>query len=370
MAPRFLFLESFYGGSHKLFANGLKAHSSYHIDLVTLPAQLWRWRYRTAALHFVREVGDPRGYNGVIVTDLIDISDLKAHWPAGSPPVLLYMHESQITYPLPRGKSLDTNTAFADIRNALAADLVLFNSHSHRNAFLKLARRVSRNIPDESRQWIPRELDQKSAVLYPGLELPPVRPVKRSAGGPPVILWNHRWEYDKNPSLFFRTLRALLRRERVFNVVLVGECPQFFPKEFLRGREMLGDRLLQYGYAATREDYLHWLSQSDIVISTAQQENFGIATVEAIRCGCYPLLPHRLSYPELIPQEWHTPVFYRHDSELLNKLDGLVTQGSWELAGLAESTTRFTWDSLAPRYDEQLLRLSGLQAVHSGKNAI
>jgi hypothetical protein len=40
---RFLFLEPFFGGSHKDFAQGLVSHSRHKIDSVTLPARFWKW---------------------------------------------------------------------------------------------------------------------------------------------------------------------------------------------------------------------------------------------------------------------------------------------------------------------------------------
>ena len=44
-----LFLEPFYGGSHREFADGLVQHSRQRIELHTLPARFWRWRMRGAA---------------------------------------------------------------------------------------------------------------------------------------------------------------------------------------------------------------------------------------------------------------------------------------------------------------------------------
>jgi hypothetical protein len=51
-----LFLEPFYGGSHKVFADGLIHHSRHAAHLFQLPARFWKWRMRGAALHFLHSV--------------------------------------------------------------------------------------------------------------------------------------------------------------------------------------------------------------------------------------------------------------------------------------------------------------------------
>ena len=44
-----LVLESYYGGSHKSFLDGLQAHLPVHLTLVTLPARKWKMRMQLAA---------------------------------------------------------------------------------------------------------------------------------------------------------------------------------------------------------------------------------------------------------------------------------------------------------------------------------
>jgi glycosyltransferase involved in cell wall biosynthesis len=100
------------------------------------------------------------------------------------------------------------------------------------------------------------------------------------------------------------------------------------------------------------------------VISTARQENFGISVVEAVRHGCFPLLPRNLSYPELIPQEFHDEVLYRDRNELVEKLSRLLVRLPLpdsclhdRLRRLARSMNRFSWETMIPRYDAELERL-------------
>ncbi|MDA3941475.1 MAG: DUF3524 domain-containing protein, partial [Spirochaetia bacterium] len=49
---KILFLESFYSGSHKAFADGLIKNSKHNIEILTMPARFWKWRMKGAALYF------------------------------------------------------------------------------------------------------------------------------------------------------------------------------------------------------------------------------------------------------------------------------------------------------------------------------
>ena len=138
---KFLFLEAFFGGSHREFAEGLISHSRYRIDLVTLPARFWKWRMRGAALYFVKKVSSLDKYHGLITTDLMSLADFKALSNGICPPALVYFHENQFTYPLAPGERMDYQFGFTDITTALASDRVIFNSQTHRDAFLTHCRR-------------------------------------------------------------------------------------------------------------------------------------------------------------------------------------------------------------------------------------
>ena len=174
------------------------------------------------------------------------------------------------------------------------------------------------------------------------------------------MIWNHRWEFDKDPETFFRVLYGLIDEGIQLRVALLGENFQFVPTPFLEARERLGSRVVQYGYAADRAEYLGWLARGDVVVSTALQENFGIAVVEAIRLGCYPLLPRRLSYPELLPRELHESCLYDGAEDLAARLAALLRDPA-RLAGprpaLAQAMERFSWESQIASYDEELDRL-------------
>ncbi|MCZ7673674.1 MAG: hypothetical protein M5U34_44470 [Chloroflexi bacterium] len=48
---------------------------------------------------------------------------------------------------------------------------------------------------------------------------------------------------------------------------------------------------------------------------------FGISILEAIYCHTFPLLPRRLSYPELLPPAYHDHCLYTDQADLVKKVD-------------------------------------------------
>ena len=351
-ALNILFLESFYGGSHREFADGLVQHSRHRIDLHTLPARFWRWRMRGAALHFAGAVARPAEYDMLLVTDLMNVAELKAVWGAECPPIVLYVHENQLSYPKPEGEQRDFQFAFTDIASALAADVMVFNSRYHRDAYFAVLPEVLRRMPEFAPAWVPEALAAKARVLYPGCRLPEADENGAAGGGPPLVIWNHRWEFDKQPAAFFAALRKVQRAGVAFEVALLGESSQYVPKEFMAAREWLGDRVVQYGYLPSRAAYLEWLRRGSVVVSTAIQENFGISVVEAAAAGCHPLLPNRLAYPEVIPAAWHDACLYKDDDAMADRLITLLSNPPVEPPpGLAAAMQRYSWCHLAADYD-------------------
>jgi glycosyltransferase involved in cell wall biosynthesis len=87
-----------------------------------------------------------------------------------------------------------------------------------------------------------------------------------------------------------------------------------------------------FGHLPRRRDYIRVLWDSDVVVSTAIQEFFGIAVLEAAYCGALPLVPRRLVYPEL----YATDRLYDGDAELTTRLRAFIKGGVPRGPGLAE----------------------------------
>jgi glycosyltransferase involved in cell wall biosynthesis len=363
---KFLFIEPFFGGSHRSFAEGLVAHSRHSFDLVTLPARFWKWRLRGAALHFFKKIKNIAHYDGIITSDMMSLSDFKALTGPVCPPVLVYFHENQLTYPLAPGESRDFQYGFTDLTTALAADRILFNSHTHHDAFFTHLPKFIKMMPEYRPNWAVAEIKAKSGVLYPGCSFEKENDpsgkidLQDKTGAAPLIIWNHRWEFDKKPDDFFAAIDSLVSRKIDFRLALLGENFQVVPKAFIAARKRLGARIVCYGYEESHARYIDWLKQGAVVVSTAIQENFGIAAVEAMRYGCVPLLPQRLAYPEVLPRQFHAHSLYSDQADLEQKLGRLIKnypQSAAPYHKLPEAMKVFAWEEMISHYDDELANL-------------
>jgi glycosyltransferase involved in cell wall biosynthesis len=360
---RFLFIEPFYGGSHRDFVKGLVAHSCHDVHVVHLPARFWKWRMRGAALHFIRTIDDLTAYDGMITTGLMSLADFTALCAGRRPPALVYLHENQLTYPLARGEQMDLQFGFTDITTALCADRILFNSRFHFDHFFKMLPGFIAQMPEYKPGWVGDAIRKKAGVLHPGCRFtsdvldPPLLP-----SGPPIVIWNHRWEFDKQPETFFNALDQVDRMGIDFRLALLGENYQSAPCAFTSARHRFADKIVQYGYVRSKDAYVDWLKKGFVAVSTAIQENFGIAMIEAMRFGCLPLLPNRLAYPEVLPREFHADFLYRDDVDLVKKLATLLRHPERFVCHrpvLANMMARHAWSEVAGRYDRELELLAG-----------
>ena len=334
-----------------------------------MPGENFRWRMLGAALYMAEQISSLptplSSYDGLIVTDLFNLADFKAIIGPACPPVMVYFHENQLTYPQPKGDRSAFMLGMINITTALIADQVVFNSNTHREAFLAAVPDFLNRGKDFRPEGISDKIRNKSYVLYPGITLPrpeDIEDLKQTS--PPLIIWNHRWGFDKNHRLFFSVLEELSKRELDFQVALMGENFSKIPEEFIRAREILKDRIVAFGYVASRNDYIRWLKRGTVVVSTAIQENFGMSVIEAVIMGCFPLLPNRLSYPEIIPEAFHPHCLYKNRNDLSEKLARIIedVQGLAGIqAGLSEKMQSFLWENVVADFDRALDRLvSGL----------
>jgi glycosyltransferase involved in cell wall biosynthesis len=296
------------------------------------------------------------------MTDLFNLADFKALVGSRCPPVLAYFHENQMTYPQPPGDKGAFHLGMINITTTLVADMVVFNSKMHKDAFLNAVPDFLKKGRDFGPKGIAGKIREKADVLYPGITLPFGRDVDaEKQTNPPLIIWNHRWGFDKNCEMFFSVLEEIDNMGLDFNLALMGENFGKIPEVFKEAEKKFGDRILQFGYVPLREEYEKWLKRGAIVISTAIQENFGISVIEAMLMGCVPLLPDRLSYPEILPEEFHEHFLYKSRQDLIEKLFLIISdykQYEEIQSKLAKKMRFFLWENVINGYDRALEQLA------------
>ena len=118
------------------------------------------------------------------------------------------------------------------------------------------------------------------------------------------------------------------------------------------------------------------LESSDVVVSTAIHEFFGIAIAEAAAAGAIPIVPRRLAYPEIFEGNSPKSDFFFYDgsvSQLTEKLKAAsamlsTTPGNEDensghsLDELRQRSTalarRFAWPTTAAAMDEEIFQLT------------
>lgn len=364
---RILAIEPYYGGSHRAFLDQWMERSEHQWELLTLPAHHWKWRMRHAGIwgaeRLVQRARDGGQWDLLLASDMLDLAQLLglADSSISELPRVVYFHENQLTYPDRFAAERDLHFALSNFTSALAANRVWFNSDFHRTEFLQAARDWLQAMPDFAPLSQLAEIESKSSVQSPGVDVHGLRRVVRP--GPLRIAWAARWEHDKNPETFFQALRLLKDRQLDFRLTVCGEQFRKMPDVFTPAREEFASHIDHWGQAPSHREYLSRLSHNDIFVSTALHEFFGLSVMESIAIGLRPLLPDRLSYPELLGRDRgvETREFF-YDGTATDLADRLaqLARDPERIRGTAASNIltaaadRYRWSSRAPAMDHAI----------------
>lgn len=306
--------------------------NQYNWQQISLPPRYFSWRMFGGALSAEAIAPDTlqQSYDLLLATSSVDLNRLLGIYPhLHQCRKILYFHDNQFAYPETARSQDHAAWQMASIYSALSADRLLFNSLYNQDTFLNGVTDLLKKMPDLVPGGITDELRAKSSVLAVPVASPaesestalsaPAEKTSTAAAGEPttvrsetgfsaenplIILWNHRWEWDKNPSGLLAVLDECQRRNLPIKFIISGQSFRQVPAEIDQIKRLHQQQLVHIGYIDSLPDYARHMEIADIVLSTAIHEFQGVAVMEAIMAGCVPLLPDDLSYPEFVPPEY------------------------------------------------------------------
>jgi len=357
-APLLAIVEPWLGESHEVFARGIAAHCGLPSTLVSLPAVRWKWRMRLGSVELARRIEALDPWPDVFLfSDYVNLPALIGFCPRiASAPKAVYFHENQLTYPLRRGTRRDFEFCAINVLTCLAADRCVFCSRQQQDAFLEGIPAFLEHDDTMEAEKIAATIEARAAVLPVGVDPAPfdrAREARQPRTGAPLrVVWPHRFEHDKNPEDFFEVLLVLAGERLPFEVSAVGRSYRDVPPIMEEARERLGDRIADWGFLSG-DDYARALASADVVVSTAWQETLGLAVIEAIRAGCDPLLPNRLSYPEVLGDQLVEKHLYQNKGELRRRLRWMMRNPDRVRATSNHHAEmdRFAWSAVGPRFE-------------------
>lgn len=307
-----LLLSAYHSASHRYWCDGLMAAFPEH--QWTLRSQVARhFSWRIEASGWLWALSDDAAfqqhYDLIIATSLTQVVTLKAQCPAvRDVPLWLYFHENQFAHPMSYQQQAAHQSAwqFKSLENAFCADWISFNTQFNRDTFFAGARQLLKKLPEQFPGDPLATIEQKSDVLAVPLT-DRFSSLRECAKDTRLIVWNHRWEWDKQPERLLQAMLILKQQGEDFRLAMLGSGGGRGDR-FAKEHQALDEHIVHWGEASEQE-YQYWLSRAGIGVSTALHDFQGLAMLELAQAGATCIVPRRQAYPECLPEA----VFYKAD---------------------------------------------------------
>ncbi|KAM5279547.1 tRNA-queuosine alpha-mannosyltransferase isoform 6-T6 [Ctenodactylus gundi] len=311
-----LIIEAFYGGSHKQLVDLLQEELEDCV-LYTLPAKKWHWRARVAALYFSQNVPIRENYRILFTSSVLNLTELTALRPdLGKLKKILYFHENQLVYPVKKFQERDFQYGYNQILSCLVADVVVFNSYFNMESFLTSIGKFMKLIPDHRPKDLENIIRPKCQVIYFPIKFPDV---SRFMPEHKILHLKKMLSIKGNDSVALPSQREQRESENLldnFN----SECYvhsglNTAQEENLDNALMKESGLKKVNSSDNSQSHLGKKEQNlplnpfDSLGGNANQHRplhivWPHRWLEAVYCGCYPLCPKDLVYPEIFPAEY------------------------------------------------------------------
>ncbi|XP_042804622.1 glycosyltransferase-like domain-containing protein 1 isoform X8 [Panthera pardus] len=312
-----LIIEAFYGGSHKQLADLLQEELEDCV-LYSLPAKKWHWRARTSALYFSQNIPISEQYRILFASSVLNLTELTALRPdLGKLKKILYFHENQLVYPVKKCQERDFQYGYNQILSCLVADVVVFNSVFNMESFLTSIGKFMKLIPDHRPKDLESIIRPKCQVIYFPIRFPDVSrfmpkhktthlqkilSLKGNGGAAPSMAPAFHQEQKSSENLL-----------KNFNSES-GPCNAAQQENL--GSSLTQEPDLRMCHSSDNSSSLHEEDKQNTTSSPCDifggiddpQRPLHIVWphrwLEAVYCGCYPLCPKDLVYPEIFPAEY------------------------------------------------------------------
>lgn len=300
-----LLLSAYHSASHRYWCDGLMAAFPEHRwTLRSQPGRHFSWRLEAAGWLWAcsDDAAFQQSYDLIIATSLSNIVTLQARCPTlRDTPLWLYFHENQFAHPRSDQQRAAHQTAwqFNSLENAFCADWISFNSHFNRDTFFSGAKQLLQKFPETIPGDPIAQLQQKSQLLAVPLN-DQFLALREQEKDTRLMVWNHRWEWDKQPQRFLHAAIQLKQDGVDFRLAMLGSGGGR-GDAFAAEREALGDCIVHWG-EASESSYRYWLGRAGIGVSTALHDFQGLAMLELAQAGATCIVPRRQAYPECLPE--------------------------------------------------------------------
>ncbi|XP_047725439.1 glycosyltransferase-like domain-containing protein 1 isoform X11 [Prionailurus viverrinus] len=312
-----LIIEAFYGGSHKQLADLLQEELEDCV-LYSLPAKKWHWRARTSALYFSQNIPISEQYRILFASSVLNLTELTALRPdLGKLKKILYFHENQLVYPVKKCQERDFQYGYNQILSCLVADVVVFNSVFNMESFLTSIGKFMKLIPDHRPKDLESIIRPKCQVIYFPIRFPDVSrfmPKHKTIHLQKIL--NLKGNGGAAPSMtpaFHQEQKGSENLLKNFNSES-GPCNAAQQENL--GSSLTQEPDLRMCHSSDNSSSLHEEDKQNTTSSPCDifggiddpQRPLHIVWphrwLEAVYCGCYPLCPKDLVYPEIFPAEY------------------------------------------------------------------
>ena len=349
-----LLLSAYDALSHRYWREGVAGALTDHTFSVhTLPPRYFSWRFR----------GNPLSWSGVdfsenepsfdllLTTSMTDLSALRGLNPSvRNLPTMLYVHENQFAYPKRSAPDHELERQVTSLYSALSADKVTFNSTFNKSTFMAGVASLLKRLPDQVPDDVLARIERKSDVLHVPLQGECFLPDTSAAQERLTLVWNHRWESDKGLDRLLCLVKSLNEINIPLTFHILGQSGNRIPNEISEVRSQLEEqgRLGEFGFTKDRSKYLALLQSSHVVVSTSEHDFQGLSILEAMACGCRPLVPDRLAYPEFIDPGFR---YQSHEDHAVEARSAITLLKSW-IGNLpaGQVPEQLHWQHLGPCY--------------------